>query len=177
MNRMIRTERLLLRPLHQDDLPHLQQYMTRPEFYCYLPMAEQTLDSVAEFLEQRLAEANGIDKWHWAVEPNAAGHLIGMVRLSITSKEHRIADIEYGINSDFQGLGYMTEAVRAALNFGFAELGMHRIWATTDVENVASCRVLEKVGMIQEGLLRQDRLVRGQWRDSFLYAVLEGDLE
>jgi RimJ/RimL family protein N-acetyltransferase len=100
-----------------------------------------------------------------------------MVRLSITSNEHRIAEIGYGINSDFQGLGYMTEAVQAVLNFGFGELALHRIWATTDVENVASCRVLEKVGMVQEGLLRQDKLVRGQWRDSFLYAVLEGELE
>jgi RimJ/RimL family protein N-acetyltransferase len=174
---MIRTERLLLRPLHQDDLPHLQQYMTRSEFYRYLPIVEQTPGTVAVFLEQRLAEAKEIDKPHWAVEPHGAGHLIGTVRLSITSNEHRIAEIGYGINSDFQGLGYMTEAVQAALNFGFGELGLHRIWATTDVENVASCRVLEKVGMVQEGLLRQDKLVRGQWRDSFLYAVLEGELE
>jgi len=67
--------------------------------------------------------------------------------------------------------------VRAVLNFGFGELGVHRISATTAVENIASCRVLEKVGMIQEGLLRQDKLVRGQWCDSFLYAILEGDVE
>jgi RimJ/RimL family protein N-acetyltransferase len=175
---MIRTERLLLRPLHQADLPHMQQYATRPEFYHYLPIVEQTPDTVAAFLEQQLAETKEIEKQHWvfAVEPHGAGHLIGTVRLGIT-KDYRTADIGYGLNGDFQRLGYMTEAVRAVLNFGFGELGLHRIWATTDVENVASCRVLEKVGMIQEGLLRQDKLVRGQWRDSFLYAVLEGDLE
>jgi ribosomal-protein-alanine N-acetyltransferase len=176
---MIRTERLLLRPLHQDDLPHLQQYATRPEFYHYLPIVEQTPDTVAVFLEQRLAEAKDPEKQHWvfALEPHGAGHLIGTVRLSITSNEHRIADIGYGLNSDFQRLGYMTEAVQAVLKFGFGDLGMHRIWATTDVENIASCRVLEKAGMVQEGWLRQDKLVRGQWRDSFLYAILEGELE
>jgi RimJ/RimL family protein N-acetyltransferase len=176
---MIQTERLLLRPLHQDDLPHLQQYATRPEFYRYLPIVEQTPDTVAAFLEQRLAEAKDPENQHWvfALEPYGAGHLIGTVRLSITSKDHRIADTGYGLNSDFQRLGYMTEAVRAVLNFGFGDLGMHRIWATADVENIASCRVLEKVGMVQEGWLRQDKLVRGQWRDSFLYAILEGELE
>jgi RimJ/RimL family protein N-acetyltransferase len=176
---MIRTERLLLRPLHPDDLPHLQEYATRPEFYRYLPMVEQTPGTVAAFLERQFAEAKETDKRNWvfAVEPHGAGHLIGTVRLSINSRDHRTADIGYGMNSDFQGLGYMTEAVRAVLNFGFSELGLHRIWATTDVQNVASCRVLEKVGMVQEGLLRQDKLLRGQWRDSFLYAVLEGELE
>ena len=169
----------MLRSLHQNDLPHIQQYATRPEFYRYLPIVEQTPDTVAVYLERQLAGAKEAEKKHWvlALEPHGAGHLIGTVRLSITSKDHRTADVGYGISSDFQGLGYMTEAVRAVLNFGFAELAMHRISATTDVRNVASCRVLEKVGMIQEGLLRQDKLVRGQWRDSFLYAVLEGDLE
>jgi len=176
---MIRTERLLLRPLHQDDLPHLQQYATRHEFYRYLPIVEQTPDTVAAFLEQRLIEAKAIEKQHWvfALEPHGAGRLIGTVRLSVISKDHWTGDIGYGLNADFHGLGYMTEAVRAALNFGFNELGMHRISATTDVQNVASCRVLERVGMIQEGLLRQDKLVRGEWRDSFLYAVLEGEVE
>ncbi len=173
---MIRTERLLLRPLHQDDLPHLQQYATRPEFYCYLPVVAQTPETVA--LAERLAQAKENDKqrWDFAIEPHGAGHLIGTVRLS-TSKDRLTADIGYGLNSDFQGLGYMTEAVRAILNFGFGELGVHRISATTAVENIASCRVLEKVGMIQEGLLRQDKLVRGQWCDSFLYAILAGDVE
>ena len=175
---MIRTERLLLRPLHQDDLPHLQQYATRPEFYRYLPIVEQTPETVAAFLEQRLAKAkeNEKQRWDFAIEPHGAGHLIGTIRLSIAQDRHT-ADIGYGLNSDFQGLGYMTEAVRAVLNFGFGELGVHRISATTAVENIASCRVLEKVGMIQEGLLRQDKLVRGQWCDSFLYAILAGDVE
>ncbi len=155
---MIRTERLLLRPLHQDDLPHLQQYATRPEFYRYLPIVEQTPETVAAFLEQRLAKAkeNEKQRWDFAIEPHGAGHLIGTIRLSIAQDRH---------------------TARAVLNFGFGELGVHRISATTAVENIASCRVLEKVGMIQEGLLRQDKLVRGQWCDSFLYAILEGDVE
>ena len=52
---------------------------------------------------------------------------------------------------------------------------MHRIYATCDVNNVASARVLEKAGMQREGLLRQDMLLRGRWRDSYLYAILEDD--
>jgi RimJ/RimL family protein N-acetyltransferase len=52
-------------------------------------------------------------------------------------------------------------------------VGLHRIFATCDPENVASARVLEKVGMQREGLMRQQMLVQERWRDSYLYAILE----
>ena len=52
---------------------------------------------------------------------------------------------------------------------------MHRICAYCDVDNIASARVMEKAGMRREGQLRQDILMHGQWRDSYLYAILEDD--
>lgn len=171
---MIRTQRLLLRPLCRDDLPHLQAYAIRPEFYRYLPIPEQTPQTVAVFLEQQLVEATGERKsWVLGIEPHEIGHLVGTVRISIVSAENRSADMGYALNSDFYGRGYATEAARAVLSFGFRELRLHRIWATADVHNDASWRVLERIGMKREGLLRQDKLVRGAWRDSYLYAILE----
>jgi hypothetical protein len=70
------------------------------------------------------------------------------------------------------GLGYATEAARAIVDAGFRQPQLHRIWSTVDDENVASGRVLEKLGMQQEGLLRQDVNLRGQWRDSRILAIL-----
>jgi RimJ/RimL family protein N-acetyltransferase len=55
---------------------------------------------------------------------------------------------------------------------GFRQPQLHRIWSTIDDENAASGRVLEKLGMQQEGLLRQDVNLRGQWRDSQILAIL-----
>ena len=52
---------------------------------------------------------------------------------------------------------------------------MHRIFSYVDVDNVASARVLEKTGMQREGLVRHDVQMRGEWRDSYLYAILEDD--
>ena len=65
------------------------------------------------------------------------------------------------------------QAARGLLAFGFETLGLHRIAATCDTGNVGSARVLEKIGMRREALFREDSLLRGRWRDSFLYAVLE----
>ena len=173
---MIRTQRLLLRPLCRDDLPRLQGYATRPEFYRYLPIPVQTSETVAAYLEQQTAAPVGDKKsWVFGIEPHEIGYLVGTVRISIVSVENRTADIGYALNSQFYGRGYATEAARAVLQFGFRELNLHRIWATADVHNEASCRVLERIGMKREGLLRKDKLVRGAWRDSQLYAILEED--
>jgi RimJ/RimL family protein N-acetyltransferase len=59
--------------------------------------------------------------------------------------------------------------------FGFDELRLHRIYATCNAENLASARVMEKLGMKYEGKLRENALERGRWRDTLLYAILETD--
>ena len=69
----------------------------------------------------------------------------------------------------------MTEATRALVDFGFGRLALHRAWAACDVDNHASARVLEKLGMRREGHLRQSRRRQGEWRDCYLDALLEPD--
>jgi RimJ/RimL family protein N-acetyltransferase len=176
---MLRTERLLLRPLRPGDLEHLQRYATRPEFYRYLPIPEQTRETVTTFLEQQLAEAARPDKktWVFGVEPFDVGRIVGTVRITIVSQEEHTADMGYALDSDFYRRGYMTEAARAVLDFGFHELGLRRIWATADVENRASWRVLERIGMKRERSLQRDKLLRGAWRDSYLYTILKEEFD
>ncbi len=172
----IETPRLLLRPLRRDDLKHLQRYAIRPEYYRYLPVPAMTPESVAASLEKRIAAAAvaaEIKSWVFAIEPREVGHMVGIVRISVTNQEHRSADIGFALDSDFHRRGYATEAARAVVRFGFSELGLHRICATTDVENTPSCRVLERLGMTREARLRRDKHMRGEWRDSYLYAILE----
>jgi RimJ/RimL family protein N-acetyltransferase len=87
--------------------------------------------------------------------------------------DNREAWIGYCLNRAYWGQGYGTEVARALASFGFDEMGLHRIFATCDPRNVASRRVLEKAGMQLEGILREHKWQRGEWRDSCLYAVLE----
>lgn len=81
--------------------------------------------------------------------------------------------IGYCLNRAYWGRGYGTEATRALIAFGFTRLALHRIFALCDPANVGSNRVLEKAGMTLEGHLREDFPVRGRWRDTMLYAILE----
>ena len=83
----------------------------------------------------------------------------------------------YCLNRDYWGHGYATEAAQAVISFGFEQLGLHRIFAICDPCNVASWRVLARAGMRREGHLLEDRWQKGQWRDSYLYAILEREWE
>jgi ribosomal-protein-alanine N-acetyltransferase len=71
------------------------------------------------------------------------------------------------------GHGYAPEAARALLDFGFAALGVHRVWADCDPANAAPIRVLEKLGMRREGHLVENAWIKGAWADSLLYAILD----
>lgn len=104
-----------------------------------------------------------------------SGPPVGTLALSVDSAAHRRGEVGYALRRDAWGHGYATDAVRLALHLGFDLLGLERIWAVCDPENVASVRVLEKAGLRYEGRLRGDLLVRGERRDSLLFAVLASD--
>lgn len=169
------TKRLCLRPFRPSDLSHLERYVVREHFWKYLPIDPQTPESVRVFLDKRLADRWGDGSYLCAIELAELGHLIGTVRISVDSATHRSGDIGYALNDEYSGRGYMTEAVRRILNVGFNELGLNRIWAMADTDNEPSWQLLERVGMLREGLLRQNQLVRSNLRDSFLYSILESD--
>lgn len=73
--------------------------------------------------------------------------------------------------------GYATEVCKFLINFGFEKLKLHKVEAGVAVDNKASIKVLEKSGMTQEGLRRKMLPIRGEWKDSYHYAIVEDDLQ
>ena len=109
--------------------------------------------------------------WH------ETGELVGGARLGISSPVHRAGDIGYGVRRDLWGRGIASEAAALLVDFGFRTLGLHRISAVHHPDNVASGRVLQKIGMRFEGRLRDHMYMpaQGKWRDSLAYAILEDE--
>lgn len=159
------------------DLPYIQRYAVRPEFYRYLPIPKQTPDTVAQFLEGRLddLEQGQDNRIILAVEPKDLQHIIGSVRIEILDTTNQSGDLGFALDADYQQQGYMTEAVRCVLDHGFNHLRLHRVWATADIENKPSWRLMERVGMQREGHLRENVMIRDKWRDSYLYSKLASD--
>jgi len=107
-----------------------------------------------------------------AIVVRADDQLVGAVHLREVSGEHRRGEMGYVLAAAQWGKGYATEAATAMLRFGFDQLGIHKIIATCDPDNVASAHVLEKIGMRYEGHLHDHLLIRGQWRDRLTFGAL-----
>jgi RimJ/RimL family protein N-acetyltransferase len=95
--------------------------------------------------------------------------------VEIDSLEHRRAEVGFIVRREQWGHGYASEAVALARDFVFDHLGVVRLWAVCDPANVASAAVLRRSGMTFEGLLRGDLNVRGERRDSMIFAILDSD--
>ena len=174
----VKTERLLLRPLHHGDIDGLLAYRSRPDVCRYVPFEPQ--DRAA--IEQRLATLwsnTGLTDEGQAltlgVEIAATGQLAGDVILFYRSVEHQTGEVGYCFNPDFGGKGYATEAARAMLALGFDGLGLRRIIARLDERNEASANVCRRLGMRQEARLVENEWFKGEMTTELDFAMLASE--
>ncbi len=169
------TERLRLREFVADDWRAVLAYHSNPRYQRFYELTGQTeqgaRDFVAMFLAQQRAQPRL--KFQLAVTLKATGELIGNCGARLKTAGAREADIGYELNPEFWGNGYASEAARAMVEYGFTALGVHRIWSWCIADNAASARVLQKLGMRQEGRLRENEYFKGRWWDTLVYAILE----
>ena len=173
--RTITTARLLLRPLQAMDVEAVFAYQSDPAFRRYttgLPEPYERED--AERYVARFIAADWREHPYWAVEFEAK--LVGGVWLPL-QPEHRRAEIGWHSAPWAQGRGFATEAGRALLVVAFDTLGLRRVWAVANAENAASIRVMQKLGIRPEGVLRRSRIVHGKPIDQFWAGILREEWE
>lgn len=171
----IESKRLIIREFTQKDWVKIHEYASDSEVVKYETWGPNTELQTREFLESACKVRQDLPRKNFecAVTLKESGVLIGACGLRIKDSVNLSGDIGYTLRKDQWGKGLGTEVAQALIHFGFKQLKLHRIWATCHVNNRASARVLEKSGMQKEGLLRKNILQRWEWRDSYLYAILE----
>src|ERR1700722_18407857 len=107
-----------------------------------------------------------------AVDRLSDGTFIGWGSLNRWNPDYRSASLGYCFADAAWGHGYATEAARSLLRWAFETLDLNRVQAETDTRNVASARVLEKLGFVREGTLREDCVVNGEVSDSWVYGLI-----
>ena len=107
-----------------------------------------------------------------AVDCISDGAFIGWCSLSSWNPDYRSAALGYCYHDAAWGHGYATEAAHALLRWAFDTLDLNRVQAEADTRNVASARVLEKLGFVREGTLREDCVVNGEVSDSWVYGLI-----
>jgi len=161
----IETNRLRLRPYTLDDLDALYSLWTDPGVRRYLfDNKILSREQVAADIQRSLVNFETHGFGEWAVCLRGHDPLIGFCGLRFLGDPPEI-ELLYGIAPPYWGQGLATEAAMAVIRHGFEAHDLHRIIASVDVPNVASVRVLEKVGMTFEKRVRQDPL------DLLYYAI------
>ena len=143
------TPRLSLREFEPEDFAALRAIDGDPEILHWRSRRVITPEMTHEFLTQAAAAAQEQPRQQYAlaVVLRSDGALIGQVGLTIVTTRYDEAFMWYSVNRRYWGRGYMTEAARRVLEFGFETAGLRRIFAECHPDNTASARVMEKIGL------------------------------
>ncbi len=171
----IETERLILRKPRMDDAPAVFAGWVQDSEVTYFLIwrPHENIGQTESMLTRAIAAWDGDARFPYMITLKASGDVIGMIDPRIES--HKV-EIGYVMNRAHQGKGYMTESTRAVIDWALGQPSIYRVYATTDVDNIASQRVLEKAGMQREGLLRKYIVhpnISDEPRDSYMYAIVK----
>ncbi len=172
----LQCERLILRPMRVADAADLFAIFADARVTRYLSKPPWTdMRSAHERIARDIECMRAGQYACFGIEETQGGKLIGECSLFNLMPQCRRAEIGYTLAYDAWGKGYITEALPALLEFGFAHLDLNRVEADIDPRNVASAKTLERLGFAKEGHLRERWIVDGEVSDSWLYGLLVGD--
>jgi RimJ/RimL family protein N-acetyltransferase len=168
------TPRLLLRDFQQNDLACVKELESLSETY-YFESSQPNIEQITKKLQQTQAEAlhSPRTSFHLAITIRPLDQVRGRVSLTLINESIREWEIGWAIHPDEWGKGFATEAAHRVLEFTFSELQAHRVVAFSHAENTASIRVMKKLNMQQEGLLRETIAWKNGWSDEVVYSILD----
>jgi [ribosomal protein S5]-alanine N-acetyltransferase len=166
----LNTERLLLRPIKLADADAIFAYSsdeTWARYHDKLP----NMEMIEEFVAQHVLAP-------WTDDPRFSiildSEVVGGLGLTIDRK-YAHGELAYSLAREHWGKGLVIEAARKVVRWGFEELGLAKVWTRADALNTQSTRVMEKLGMTLEGVLRAQTVVRGERRDEVRYGLLRDE--
>lgn len=174
---IFRTERFVIRAFELKDLEAFALYRAQPEVAKYQSWSDYTLAD-AQGLWEKADYSNFGVVGHWyqlAIAERDSDEIVGDLALHFVDEEQM--EMGFTIASQFQGQGVATEALSRVLSYLFNDLKKHRIVATTDAENLASYRLLEKVGFRREAHFIKNIFFKGAWGDEYQYALLSSEFD
>ena len=170
------TDRLTLRPARMSDAQDMYEYSRDPEVARHvLWEAHRSVHQTRQYVRYLIRQYRNAAPATFVIELTQERKVIGTIGFMWIQPDNRSAEIGYSLSRAYWNRGYMSEALKEILRFGFTELRLNRIEAQHEVDNPASGRVMAHAGMKREGLLRQRLYNKGRYVDVELYAILRGD--
>ncbi|NJN25939.1 MAG: GNAT family N-acetyltransferase [Cyclobacteriaceae bacterium] len=174
----IETSRLILSEVSWDDVDDIHHLHSIAEVDEYntlgIPASEvETREIIRPVMEDQQSECRKL--YMWKIVRKIEGNFIGVAGLILSADRFRLGEIYYKLLPSSWGHGYATEVGRALIKSGFEHFKLHKIEAGVATENEKSVRVLEKLSMLREGVRRKILPIRGEWKDSYHYGIVEDD--
>ena len=172
---IIETSRLKLRSPVMEDAPAIfEQYAQDEEVTKFMTWRSHSdINTTQKYLEKCLDDMAAKTACYWMILLKQKNQAIGMIRLQC--QNHR-AELGYVLARPYWNRGLMSEALQPLVDWAIAQPSIYRVWAVCDIKNLASARVLEKVGMIREGILHRWLIhpnMSNEPRDCFCYAKVK----
>ncbi len=173
---MLEGARIRLRGFREDDLPDFYAVHSDPAVNRYWSFPAWTeLSQARDYFASAIAGRDASRMLCWAIAECENDRLTGALTLFAINREQGRAEIGYALRSSHWGRGYAQEALRMALDYAFDILELRRIEADIDPRNTGSCKLVERLGFVREGLLRDRWQVDGEVCDSAMYGLLADD--
>ena len=173
----LETDRLILRKFKESDAEVFFEYRTYPHVALYQGegWVNYRLEQAKEFVKEQMDFEPGIpDTWFQiAIELRDTGNLIGDLAIHTLPQDINQVEIGFTLSSIYQNKGFGVEVVRSLLGYIFNVLNKHRVIAITDVRNIPSIKLLEKVGMRKEGHFIKNAWNKGEYTDEYSFALLK----
>ncbi|MGC4089111.1 MAG: GNAT family protein [Polyangiaceae bacterium] len=175
----VETPRTSLTPIDVNDGPELWDAVEGSRWHLerWLPWVpfNSTRDASLRYGDACAMDWDAGRAVRFAIRDRKTSELYGVVGLDSCVHLHRSCELGYWLRREATGRGLMTEAARAALDFAFERMGVHRVRCAAATDNVASLRVIARLSFRFEGIARQAELVGSRWLDHALFARLAGD--
>ncbi|CAN5473762.1 GNAT family N-acetyltransferase [soil metagenome] len=162
---------LVARRIGLEDAEDWFEFAVLPEVRRHTSGTVESLADVQAAIGRALTEDANAPVYFTLRDMSSSG-LVAIVGFHTRSVVNRSAEINYELRPERWGRGVATAVCREAVRWGFSQLGLVRIQATTLEENVASQRVLQKAGFAPEGMLRNFRIVRGTPRNYLVFSTI-----
>ena len=175
---ILKTERLILRPITVLDLDYIHELHSLKETNEFNTLEiPKHIKETKELLEKWIFENNKVLTTHFtfAVELNTGNQIIGLIGINLGKVKYKNAEVWFKFHPNYWNKGFATESLKEILHFGFNELNLHRIEAGCAVGNIGSISVLEKTGMTREAHTRKLLPLSSGWSDNYGYAILATD--
>ena len=170
--KVLESDRLVLRRIKEDDaLEIFNGFINQEEFLYWANKKKRTFEEEVKSLEGIDNKYLNLDYYNWIITLKDNGAIIGSINLRVEDINETV-EFNYVIDNRYTKKGYMTEALLLVKDFCLNEINVNRFQGGCCIENIASKKVMEKCGMIHEGILRNYIILEDGYHDMHMFSII-----